>query len=89
MQISFLQAFAIFCGLGINNCQLYEQVSLAAARQAVALEVSRSRPYLSGKMDPLHKNPAKSKISRYSISIIFLVFLNIKTRRMDRHTTLN
>ncbi|KAK3779194.1 hypothetical protein RRG08_035188, partial [Elysia crispata] len=32
-------AFAIFCGLGINNCQLYEQVSLAAARQAVALEV--------------------------------------------------
>ncbi|XP_005105678.3 dual 3',5'-cyclic-AMP and -GMP phosphodiesterase 11A [Aplysia californica] len=33
------EAFAIFCGLGINNCQLYEQVSLAAARQAVALEV--------------------------------------------------
>ncbi|CAL1544102.1 unnamed protein product [Lymnaea stagnalis] len=33
------EAFAIFCGLGINNCQLYEQVSVAAARQAVALEV--------------------------------------------------
>ncbi|RUS91426.1 hypothetical protein EGW08_000856, partial [Elysia chlorotica] len=33
------EAFAIFCGLGINNCQLYEQVSLSAARQAVALEV--------------------------------------------------
>ncbi|GFR94156.1 phosphodiesterase [Elysia marginata] len=33
------EAFAIFCGLGINNCQLYEQVSVSAARQAVALEV--------------------------------------------------
>ncbi|BFZ22439.1 hypothetical protein BsWGS_25478 [Bradybaena similaris] len=33
------EAFAIFCGLGIHNCQLYEQVSVAAARQAVALEV--------------------------------------------------
>jgi hypothetical protein len=33
------QAFVIFCGLGISNCQLYEEVSLSAARQAVALEV--------------------------------------------------
>ncbi|PVD35849.1 hypothetical protein C0Q70_02818 [Pomacea canaliculata] len=33
------EAFVIFCGLGINNCQLYEEVSLSAARQAVALEV--------------------------------------------------
>ncbi|XP_070174285.1 dual 3',5'-cyclic-AMP and -GMP phosphodiesterase 11A-like [Littorina saxatilis] len=33
------EAFVIFCGLGISNCQLYEEVSLAAARQAVALEV--------------------------------------------------
>lgn len=29
----------IFCGLGINNAQLYEEVSLSAAKQTVALEV--------------------------------------------------
>ncbi|KAL8594527.1 hypothetical protein ACOMHN_028881 [Nucella lapillus] len=33
------EAFVIFCGLGISNCQLYEEVSLSAARQTVALEV--------------------------------------------------
>ncbi|XP_067686279.1 dual 3',5'-cyclic-AMP and -GMP phosphodiesterase 11A-like isoform X1 [Haliotis asinina] len=32
------EAFSIFCGLGIHNCLLYEEVSLSAARQAVALE---------------------------------------------------
>ena len=37
---SLFQAFTLFCGLGINNAQLYEEVSLAAAKQAVALEVS-------------------------------------------------
>ena len=34
------QAFTIFCGLGINNCLLYDEVARAAAKQAVALEVS-------------------------------------------------
>lgn len=33
------EAFTIFCGLGINNAQLYEEVTLSAAKQAVALEV--------------------------------------------------
>lgn len=33
------QAFTIFCGLGINNTLLYEEVSLSNARQTVALEV--------------------------------------------------
>ncbi|KAK7495656.1 hypothetical protein BaRGS_00013103, partial [Batillaria attramentaria] len=32
------EAFVIFCGLGISNCQLYEEVALASARQTVALE---------------------------------------------------
>ena len=35
----FFEAFCIFCGLGIKNCQLYDEVSKAAAKQAVALEV--------------------------------------------------
>lgn len=33
------EAFAIFCGLGINNALLYAQVSIAAAKQQVALEM--------------------------------------------------
>ncbi|KAL2078883.1 hypothetical protein ACEWY4_024627 [Coilia grayii] len=35
----FLEAFAIFCGLGIQNTQMYETVERAMAKQAVTLEV--------------------------------------------------
>lgn len=40
--ISFcvLQAFVIFCGLGINNTMMYNQVKLTWAKQSVALDVS-------------------------------------------------
>ncbi|XP_060569725.1 dual 3',5'-cyclic-AMP and -GMP phosphodiesterase 11A-like isoform X2 [Ruditapes philippinarum] len=33
------EAFTIFCGLGINNAQLYEEVAISSAKQTVALEV--------------------------------------------------
>lgn len=33
------QAFAIFCGLGIHNSQMYEKALKLAAKQKVALEV--------------------------------------------------
>uniref|UniRef100_A0A3Q3FCI8 Phosphodiesterase n=1 Tax=Labrus bergylta TaxID=56723 RepID=A0A3Q3FCI8_9LABR len=35
----FLEAFAIFCGLGIQNTQMYETVERARAKQEVTLEV--------------------------------------------------
>ncbi|ESO83549.1 hypothetical protein LOTGIDRAFT_236563 [Lottia gigantea] len=35
---NLFEAFTIFCGLGIHNSLLYEEVSVAAAKQAVALE---------------------------------------------------
>nr|CAD7576238.1 unnamed protein product [Timema californicum] len=35
-----LQAFSIFCGLGIHNTLMYSEVEKAMARQKVALEVS-------------------------------------------------
>ncbi|CAL8384366.1 unnamed protein product [Arctogadus glacialis] len=35
----FLEAFAIFCGLGIQNTQMYESVERAMAKQEVTLEV--------------------------------------------------
>ncbi len=34
-----MQAFTIFCGLGINNCLLYDQLDRTDAKKAVALEV--------------------------------------------------
>ena len=34
-----MQAFTIFCGLGINNTLMYNEVAKAMARQKVALEV--------------------------------------------------
>ncbi|XP_072017512.1 dual 3',5'-cyclic-AMP and -GMP phosphodiesterase 11A-like [Amphiura filiformis] len=36
---SLFEAFTIFCGLGINNTQNYNEVAKAMARQKVALEV--------------------------------------------------
>lgn len=38
----FLEAFVIFCGLGIQNTQMYEAVERAMAKQMVTLEVGRS-----------------------------------------------
>ncbi|XP_053559576.1 cGMP-specific 3',5'-cyclic phosphodiesterase [Bombina bombina] len=35
----FLEAFAIFCGLGIQNTQMYEAVERAMAKQMVTLEI--------------------------------------------------
>lgn len=37
----FLEAFVIFCGLGIQNTQMYEAVERAMAKQMVTLEVSQ------------------------------------------------
>nr|CAD7440052.1 unnamed protein product [Timema bartmani] len=34
-----MQAFSIFCGLGIHNTLMYSEVEKAMARQKVALEV--------------------------------------------------
>ena len=37
-----LEAFAIFCGLGISNSRNYEETARLAAKQQVVLEVGRS-----------------------------------------------
>lgn len=36
------QAFVIFCGLGINNTMMYNQVKKTWAKQSVALDVGLS-----------------------------------------------
>ncbi|CAG0883666.1 unnamed protein product [Cyprideis torosa] len=35
----FLEAFAIFCGMGLHNTQMYERAVIAVAKQEVTLEV--------------------------------------------------
>ena len=39
MLMCWLQAFSIFCGLGLHNCVMYENVCMLMAKQSVALEV--------------------------------------------------
>jgi cellobiose-specific phosphotransferase system component IIB len=41
--MKFLQAFSIFCGLGIHNTLMYSEVEKAMARQKVAIEVSAKK----------------------------------------------
>lgn len=38
------QAFVIFCGLGINNTIMYDQVKKSWAKQSVALDVRARKP---------------------------------------------
>lgn len=42
----FLEAFAVFCGLGIQNTQMYETVERAMAKQEVTLEVSYTHTHI-------------------------------------------
>jgi GAF domain-containing protein len=36
---NFVEAFAIFCGMGIHNTHMYEKAVVAMAKQSVTLEV--------------------------------------------------
>lgn len=36
---NFVEAFAIFCGMGIQNTNMYERAIVAMAKQSVTLEV--------------------------------------------------
>jgi len=50
--MTLLQAFSIFCGLGIHNTLMYSEVEKAMARQKVAIEVSaKKRQRFSWKSD--------------------------------------
>lgn len=41
---ALFQAFVIFCGLGINNTIMYDQVKKSWAKQSVALDVRTQNP---------------------------------------------
>lgn len=42
---NFVEAFAIFCGMGIHNTHMYEKAITAMAKQSVTLDVSYYRFY--------------------------------------------
>lgn len=47
VQFSSCQAFAIFCGLGIHNTMIYDQMAKAKAKQQVAIEVGDNISWLT------------------------------------------
>ena len=38
---NFVEAFGIFCGMGLHNVRMYEKACIAMAKQQVTLEVLR------------------------------------------------
>uniref|UniRef100_A0A7N9AVG6 Phosphodiesterase n=1 Tax=Mastacembelus armatus TaxID=205130 RepID=A0A7N9AVG6_9TELE len=63
----FLEAFAIFCGLGIQNTQMYETVERAMAKQEVTLEVRPKHAHAHSR-----ESFQKSRKRQYSNSIWLL-----------------
>ncbi|XP_055837299.1 dual 3',5'-cyclic-AMP and -GMP phosphodiesterase 11-like isoform X1 [Episyrphus balteatus] len=50
---NFVEAFAIFCGMGIHNTHMYEKAIVAMAKQSVTLEVLSY--HASASMDDAHR----------------------------------
>ncbi|KAH8351758.1 hypothetical protein KR084_009756 [Drosophila pseudotakahashii] len=50
---NFVEAFAIFCGMGIHNTHMYEKAIVAMAKQSVTLEVLSY--HASATMDEAHR----------------------------------
>ncbi|XP_032591613.1 dual 3',5'-cyclic-AMP and -GMP phosphodiesterase 11 isoform X1 [Drosophila grimshawi] len=50
---NFVEAFAIFCGMGIHNTHMYEKAIVAMAKQSVTLEVLSY--HASATMDDAHR----------------------------------
>lgn len=50
---NFVEAFAIFCGMGIHNTHMYEKAIVAMAKQSVTLEVLSY--HASASMEDAHR----------------------------------
>ena len=70
---NFLEAFAIFCGMGISNVRMYETACTAMAKQQVALEVLSYHA-----IAPLDE---AVKLSRYvDLSLLISLSLSLKSK---------
>lgn len=65
---NFVEAFAIFCGMGIHNTHMYEKAIVAMAKQSVTLEV------LS-----YHASATTDDAVRLMVKILFF-FLNVPNK---------
>lgn len=70
-----LQAFVIFCGLGINNTMMYNQVKKTWAKQSVALDVRTADYWLFRTCFPFFNNQSDIQI-RY-LKYIYSIFQHI------------
>ncbi|XP_013378617.1 cGMP-specific 3',5'-cyclic phosphodiesterase isoform X3 [Lingula anatina] len=67
--MNMFEAFAIFCGLGIHNTQMYENAVKLSAKQSVALEVLSYHAMASKEETAALKNshiPSAKKLNLYS-----------------------
>lgn len=62
---NFVEAFAIFCGMGIHNTHMYEKAIVAMAKQSVTLEV-------------LSYHSSASTDDAVRLRVSFLLFFNYK-----------
>ena len=71
---NFLEAFAIFCGMGISNVKMYETACTAMAKQQVALEVLSYHA-----IAPLDE---AVKLSRYisPVTVFLSVMINLRQK---------
>uniref|UniRef100_A0AAQ5Z627 Phosphodiesterase n=1 Tax=Amphiprion ocellaris TaxID=80972 RepID=A0AAQ5Z627_AMPOC len=73
----FLEAFAIFCGLGIQNTQMYETVERAMAKQEVTLEVTVVSYAEAAAASPSTPGSAPTLPSYSSVHITAIMFASI------------
>lgn len=66
-----IKAFSIFTGLGIHNCQMYENACRLMAKQTVALEVlSYHATAQQDETDKLVVSPSETKSTKYFVILI-------------------
>ena len=66
-----IKAFSIFTGLGIHNCQMYENACRLMAKQTVALEVlSYHATAQQDETDKLVVSPSETQSTKYFVILI-------------------
>ncbi|KAI4805848.1 hypothetical protein KUCAC02_010443, partial [Chaenocephalus aceratus] len=67
------EAFVIFCGLGINNTIMYDQVKKSWAKQSVALDYAGIQHYSAFTVLSYHATCSKTEVDKFKAANIPLV----------------
>ncbi|XP_078258532.1 cGMP-specific 3',5'-cyclic phosphodiesterase isoform X4 [Rhinoraja longicauda] len=80
----FLEAFAIFCGLGLQNTQMYEAVEVAMAKQIVTLEVlSYHASATENETEELQVTAVKTVPSAHSLKLLDFSFSDFELSEVE------